>query len=164
MLKDHAAQDITRYDFLKDVTRVERVVQEHPGTRGFAILLTNDSAYWTESRLLDPVDAAFRLQEGRTVSASLRWSDRTGPGTSRGREVELVVVGPYVLGWRDYSKLPVTSYGRFRYMLVPGSADALTATDHMLLGRPLLVARPPGPPLFSREMPLEGLRRSEHQR
>ncbi len=62
-------------------------------------LLTNDGAYWTESRLLEPVDAAFRVHEGRVISGALRWAGRTGParGTSRGREAELVLSGAHAL-------------------------------------------------------------------
>ncbi len=44
-LKDQSAQDISRYDFLKDVQRLEQVVAVHPNSIGYAVLLTNDSAY-----------------------------------------------------------------------------------------------------------------------
>jgi hypothetical protein len=41
-LADHSAQDIQRYDFLKDLQRLENVVARHqPAKAGYAVLLTN---------------------------------------------------------------------------------------------------------------------------
>jgi hypothetical protein len=39
-----------RCDVIKDLTRVERLVAEKPGVSGYAILLTNDSAYCKPAR------------------------------------------------------------------------------------------------------------------
>ncbi len=44
-LLDHGAQLLGRYDFLKDVSRLQQVVAVNPAVRGYAILLTNDSSY-----------------------------------------------------------------------------------------------------------------------
>ena len=114
-LRDQAAQDITRYDFVKDLTRIERIVDAHSGA-GCAILLTNDSAYWKEALRADSVDAAFRVAEGRELSGALAWAPHAGRGTMRGREAELNLRHSYRLSWRDYSQFS-GAYGRFRYLL-----------------------------------------------
>src|SRR5438093_9584716 len=61
ILMNHSAQDIGRYDFIKDVQRLEAFVGARTGAVGYAILLTNDSAYWTSGRNPGSVDASFRL-------------------------------------------------------------------------------------------------------
>lgn|ERR1700681_12049 len=116
-LSSHAAQDQGRYDFLKDIVRLERVASEIRSTRGIAVMLTNDSALWKASTGA-AVDAAFRLEEGRLVQGHLDWGPATGPGTKKGRLEALSVVGPYTLAWGDYSVVPTARYGRFRFLLV----------------------------------------------
>jgi hypothetical protein len=64
LLRNQAAQDISRHDVIKDIVRVERITSEVSGTRGYIVALTNDSSYWKQSLRADTVDAAFRLHEG----------------------------------------------------------------------------------------------------
>jgi len=120
VLKDQAAQPHPRYDFVKDLTRLEDIVAQVPDTMGFAVMLTNDSSYWTPSGRESPVDAAFRLSEGRILGGSLRWAQHVGLGTARGREALLSLHGAYSLTWREYSMLLVDRpYNRFRLLVVP---------------------------------------------
>lgn len=118
LLKNHSAQDLTRYDFWKDVTRLERVTTAFPGTLGFAILLTNDRSYWLPSSRPITIDAAFRLHEGRTVSGDLSWMTHAGAGTTKNRERTLPVSGRYDLSWRTYSNVGTDRYSELRYLLV----------------------------------------------
>jgi hypothetical protein len=115
---DRAAHDIMRYDFFKDLVRLERVVKDVPGVLGYAIALTNDSAYWKESLKRDSIDALFRIHEGRSVTGELRWSPLAGAGTTKGREVGLTLSGIYGMVWIDYSKVGSGSYSQFRYLLI----------------------------------------------
>jgi hypothetical protein len=118
-LKQQAAQDITRYDFVKDIGRLERIVLARPGTTGYAILLTNDSAYWTQSARTDTVDAAFRLHERARLSGSLAWAPHASAGTTAKREAALELRGSYLMSWRDYSTADdCPSEERFRFLLV----------------------------------------------
>ena len=117
-LKDQDAQDICRYDVLKDVARLERIVHTIPKSTGYAVVLTNDGTYWKPPVRDDTVDAAFRIHEGRTVSGTLRWSERASKGTTSGREEPIELVGSYHIAWRDYSTLPASSYGQMRYLLI----------------------------------------------
>jgi len=110
-LKNQGAQVIGRYDFLKDVQRLEQVVAGHQNSIGYAILLTNDSAYWQEPRRERTVDANFRLHHGRVVEGVLDWGEGAAIGARRGRE-QLQLQGRYQLHWSNYSF--VEGHGNYR--------------------------------------------------
>ena len=101
-LKNHGAQDITRYDICKDITRVEALCDAGEVALGVSITLTNDPAYWTLGRR-DTIDEQFRLHDGRELRGQLRWAQRAGKGTIKGRELPLDIRGTHRLAWRHYS-------------------------------------------------------------
>lgn len=117
-LQNHGAQPIGRYDFMKDLQRLESLCRRLPDVTAWAVLLTNDSAYWAQARGAEDTSAAFSLGNGRRVSGLLRWSARTSPGTKRKRESPIEIVGRYVLDWHDYSTISGHSHGRLRYLAV----------------------------------------------
>ena len=119
-LRDQRAQDTRRYDFIKDIQRLERVSKDRTEVRaGFAVLLTNDPSYWQQSSRPDTVDAAFRLDDGRGVTGELAWSERAAAGTTKGREEPLRLDGSYELQWRDYyADSSGERYGQLRYLAV----------------------------------------------
>lgn len=102
VLKNQAAQDISRYDFWWDVSRLERLRAARAITRGYAIAVASDPGYWREGRA-DTVDCAFRLHHGQAVSGTLAWTG-AGPGTTRGREDAIALQGAYRLDWRSYAE------------------------------------------------------------
>lgn len=118
-LTNDGAQDIARYDFFKDVVRLEWYVAAERGTMGYALFLTNDELYWREStRGIN--SAAFFMHEGRMLDnrGPLAWHERTGEGTMMGRREPL---SPRVKGriqWKDYSDVPNAAAGRFRYVML----------------------------------------------
>jgi hypothetical protein len=116
-LKSHTAQPIGRYDFLKDVARLESIRKIDPLASCWAILLTNDSVYWCEPAA-DEVrtSTAFSLHAGRECTGSLPWGPSASAGTTRGREAPIQLSGSYNLEWREYSQVDVKKAGRFRYM------------------------------------------------
>tara|TARA_R110002072_G_scaffold30353_2_gene94842 strand:- start:1896 stop:2726 length:831 start_codon:yes stop_codon:yes gene_type:complete len=101
-LKNQAAHPLSRYDFLKDITRLERLVANGDADVGYAITLTNDPSYWRESGR-DAIDLDFRLHEGRELQGRLAWAERAGAGTTRSREIPLDLSGSYCAHWRDYA-------------------------------------------------------------
>lgn len=117
-LRDQSAQDIGRYDYLKDIHRLEQIVSGRNEIVGYAILLTNDRSYWNLPRRNDTVDAMFRIHEGETITGELSWSPLASKGTKRGREEPIVIKGSYTLTWQDYFEPIETRCGRFRYLLV----------------------------------------------
>ena len=121
-LKDHSAQDCGRYDFLKDVQRLEEFISKHRNAIGYAVLLTNDSSYWKPPRNDSTVDASFRIHEGRLVHGTLSWGSRASKGTTKDREGAIVVQGNYQLAWQDYyGAVTLSNLGnhtKFKYLLV----------------------------------------------
>lgn len=110
-LLNQSAQDCGRYDFCKDIQRLEAVVSEQPNIICYAIFLSNDTAYWNEPRKDQPADLNFRIHHGKTLSGELKWGSHASQGTKRGREDSISIKGTYDLAWKQFSQ-------RFRYLLV----------------------------------------------
>jgi hypothetical protein len=103
-LANHGAQDLTRYDIVKDIVRVERAIDTVPNSAAAAIVLTNDPSFWNASPRATPtIDDAFRIHEGRTLTGSCGWAASAGPGTTKGRTAILDVRGTYPMKWQDFS-------------------------------------------------------------
>lgn len=117
-LTNQSAQDLGRYDFIKDIYRLEQITVSHPKAIGYAIFLTNDSAYWTRSRDSQPVDVDFRIAQGRLLQGELKWGSNASEGTKRGREKSLRLRNKYAITWEDYAQPSSKNYGKFRYSLL----------------------------------------------
>jgi hypothetical protein len=119
-LRDNGAQDISRYDFLKDVQRIEHFRQTLPGIKqGYVILLTNDPVYWkTGNNNNNTIDSSFRIEEGKFITGKLAWSEHAGPGTMKGREKPIEIEGCYPVQWHDFSFVNSSSAGTFRYLII----------------------------------------------
>lgn len=120
-LLNQSAKDTRRYDFISDISRLERLVDGFDLAKtGFAVLLTNDPSYWEPPRQGWEVtsDAAFRIHEGREIKGEMKWSARAGEGTTKGRKDPIKLKSCYDLNWRDYSNLNEEKYGKFRYLVV----------------------------------------------
>lgn len=116
-LQNHSAHDLGRYDFLSDVQRLERFVRETRAHNGIALLLSNDSAYWTKASRTGTVDEQFRLSEGRQVSGSMQWLQHASEGTTKGRKSPITLEGSYTCNWTTYFLLDAVSGASFRYLL-----------------------------------------------
>ena len=126
---------MTRYDFLKDVERLEWIVAHRRDvSRGISILLTNDPLYWEVSKKENAKDLDFHLHEGRELNRrpdGMDWADGTKKGTKRGKDVPIVLNGSYPPSeWKCYSALDSDRKARnrtLRYLAVevpPVSAGA----------------------------------------
>ena len=125
ILRDHGAQDLGRYDFLQDIQRMERFVGcgRYPAETAFAVLLTNDPAYWKPPASPRPTaDAAFRIHEGVTLSGRRCWGTGAGAGTRRTRAEPITLRGTYPMVWWDCVPQPACP---FRYTVVEIRKDAL---------------------------------------
>ena len=122
-LREAAAQDISRYDFLNDIQRLEQLRKLPNAQAGFAVLLTNDPSYWKHPSRPATIDAAFRLHEGRTITGEMDWSERAGAGTTKHREAPIRLNGSYDLHWQDYADMGDGHNRRFRYLAVRTSYD-----------------------------------------
>lgn len=127
VLADQGAQPLLRYDFVKDVSRLERVIYKYPpADTGFAVLLTNDSSYWEPPRKKDTIDADFRIHEGAVIGGARKWSPDAAKGTIQGRESRIELRGSYKCRWRDYLRLEKGRRGLFRYLAINVRADSAT--------------------------------------
>lgn len=117
-LASHSAADLGRYDFIKDICRLENIATNLSSSEGWAILLTNDSSYWKSSNEKPTVDAAFRIHEGRELHGTLGWTANASNGTKKNRESDLEVAGRYIVRWADYSSPSTENYGQFRFLAV----------------------------------------------
>ena len=124
-LRNHGAEDFGRYDFLKDIQRLEQLRKLPNARAGFAVLLTNNPSYWEppvpaeEDPSRHANDAAFRLHEGRTISGKVDWSKRAGLGTTKHRP-PICLNGSYDLHWGNYADMgDGYKNRRFRYLAVP---------------------------------------------
>jgi hypothetical protein len=117
-LSNHGAQDVTRYDIVKDIVRIERTIDAIPNSAAAAIVLTNDSSFWNASpRLAPTIDEAFRIHEGRILAGSCGWATNAGLGTTKGRTAILNVRGTYAMAWQHYSSLN-EQWGQFRFVII----------------------------------------------
>jgi hypothetical protein len=123
-LRNQSAQDIGRHDFIKDIQRLERYVEARNCSVGFAVLLTNDRTYWTESRKTDSVDSEFRVHEGRVLKGGAAWGAKASVGTMHKREEPIALHGTYKMVWSDYCSLGPASNENFRYLLIRVPGDA----------------------------------------
>jgi len=115
-LKEHGAQDQRRYDFWKDVSRLEAITEKIPDSAGYAIVVTNDSNYWNTSRKTT-MDADYVMNEGRIVKGkTLLWGPNTTAGTMKGRESKIPIKGSYECHWENYSEIEGQPSGKFRYL------------------------------------------------
>jgi hypothetical protein len=75
-LKNQGAQNLARYDFINDVSRLEKYVKGNPDKFGIAIFLTNDKSYWEEPKHKNTKDKNFRIHDGRILQGRLGWSKK----------------------------------------------------------------------------------------
>jgi hypothetical protein len=111
-LAKESAEDVSRAAFVKDIARIERLVQA--GGQGWVVALTNRARFWTAGRV-DTSDAAFRLHDGASLSGSPMWRAGTSPITMKGTEA-LAMRGSYVCRWRDYSVLAEGPSAKLPYL------------------------------------------------
>lgn len=117
VLRNQAAQDIRRYDFWKDVSRLEKLGAEGNARLGYAIAITNDQGYWRKSNK-ETMDQSFRMHDGRVSDGDMAWKNSTGPGTMRGREKPIRLGRRYTISWRPYSSLAGVGAGEFKMVVV----------------------------------------------
>ncbi len=121
-LANQGAQDVGRYDYIRDIVRLETLVNRRLCNRGYAILLSNDPGYWTAA-LSHTVDSAFRLHEDSRLFGKRHWDANASAGTKRGREATLCLYGRYRNLWRNYKQVEEGVGGEFRYLLHEIRAD-----------------------------------------
>lgn len=117
-LSNQSAQDMRRYDILRDIERLEKLTR-HGFAAGYMLALSNEPLYWNRTRARRVTnDEEFRLHHGRNISGKMQWGPHTGAGTKFQREAPIFLCGHYTLHWHPYSMIRGTRAGEFRYLLV----------------------------------------------
>jgi len=122
-LKNQGAEDCHRYDFLWDLSRIERMIDAGYAAVGYVVLLTNESLYWRRPRRTTTIDATLRIHEAATISGTLFWGmkasgEKPSPGSMRGRDKPIVLTREYACWWADYLSLGDGRADVFRYLLL----------------------------------------------
>ena len=117
VLSNRAAVNVTRYGFVRDIQRIERVVKNsRAGNSGLTILLTNTPGLWKPA-VGTPLDADFHVYEGRQITneRDLIWKNQRG----QLREEPIKLQNSYTMRWKDYSEVSGTgNFRQFRYLAV----------------------------------------------
>ncbi|MGW1215410.1 hypothetical protein ACWD5F_37855 [Streptomyces sp. NPDC002499] len=111
-LKAHAATDLARLHFVRDIVRLERFCRQR-NENGLALLLTNEASLWTPpgAGRGRTRDHDFRIHDGRELAGTLLWAEGTyEPNTC-------ILRGTYPLKWETYSEQGGAG-GEFRYLAV----------------------------------------------
>lgn len=155
-LFEHGAVDLGRYDYLWDVHRVElltgkgnnkefsgdvEVLNNKGCNKGFAVLLTNEEKYWTQSYIdkKDTMDNQFKIGNKTHVlyNKDLDWKKikednekynknyRNYPttilkknGTPSERAQPIHLVKQYDYRWVDYCNFKENNNGLFRFVII----------------------------------------------
>ena len=130
-LKNQAAQNIARYQFLDDVRRIEELRDKRCDLKvGYAIFLTNDKNYWKSAPeswkgapqcwehppdICDNKDAQFHLHDGRVIKGTLDWTRGRGEGCAKDRP-PFTLTGCYKANWQSYRNFQNDDNGLFKYL------------------------------------------------
>lgn len=143
-LKKHGAYDLGAYDFIRDIDRLQllvnkqvngKAVEQDYGSiigsydRGYAIILTNDHHYWTEPKNKNTINREFLIYGDKAGSGKIsqgmhEWYDTNGvPGLSKAifndksRQQSLFMRTDYDYQWQQYLNVNKDN-GDFRFMIV----------------------------------------------
>ena len=145
-LQDHGAEPLGRYDFLKDLERVEEALCHYPDGTGWVVMVTNDSQYWNPPGSTEVADFAFRIHQGRTLQpGQLTWRPGAENGVAQGRERPLSVAGNYLISWKDYSTLREGARGLMRSLVLK-----VNRPSHEAVARPEMATIIPHSPATPR--------------
>lgn len=113
MLKNQGAQDIVRYNYWKDVRRIEALRQAYAKTidGGLAIMVTNDPSYQNNPTNPSVGYANFSIKNGRTVkqpqNRNMSWQN----GVSVAKDHHnFQIFGNYSIKWQSMPKMNGFSY------------------------------------------------------
>jgi hypothetical protein len=116
-LKNHGAQDQGRYDYIKDIEKLERLVDSRDNTEGFALMITNDHYYWEPPVKNESIDKDFLLYNGRTLNGHLKWGEHAAKGTMYNRETFIQIKRKYNIKWDEYVNYD-SKNAKFNFLLV----------------------------------------------
>lgn len=113
MLKNQGAQDIVRYNYWKDVRRIEALRQAYAATiaGGLAVMVTNDPSYQKSPTSGSVGYGPFSIEDGRVVkqpqNCDMSWQN----GVSVAKDhPNFQIFGNYSIKWQSMPKMNGFSY------------------------------------------------------
>ncbi|NIZ40924.1 hypothetical protein PVA45_05345 [Entomospira entomophila] len=109
-LKNQSAQNYAKYDFYKDMRRIELLskawheeIQENKRFEtGYAIFLTNHQYYWKTKTASDCKSEQFNIVDDMETPTYMQWK---GTETSLSRQSAIQLMDTYYLKWKTYSEI-----------------------------------------------------------
>jgi hypothetical protein len=120
-LKEATAFDQARYDFLKDIQRLETLNSLYSGATGYAVMLNCNRTMEAPGRSSDVIDGEFRIHEGESLTGRLQWSPRAGAGSIKGRESPIVLQDRYSMNWRPFSVIQPLEFNYLAVKVADGA-------------------------------------------
>jgi hypothetical protein len=108
-LKNHAAQNLGRFDFFDDLRRLQMLRKQGIIHSGFVIFLTNDPLYWTRIQRSN-FSSNFSMEEGRVIekNTALSWvgnpSENSVTPKRLGEHANIEIENELCLTWKTYSE------------------------------------------------------------
>ena len=120
VLRNHGAQPPNRYDYLRDVQRLEREVATGRAKRQFAILLANDHRYWNppQQSRRTITDEAFRIHERRELGGELAWLPSGQSGNNEWSAIADQARAQLPHALSDCSKPGAEEHAHFHYLAI----------------------------------------------
>lgn len=112
-LKNQLAKDTSCYSYLHDISRIESLTENPKFICGYAIFLTNDSAYMRKPQKAECIYNEFSLEEGITKCGVMTWSENASAGTVAGYNDPICLRNKYIMNLVDYSSLGDKNNQRF---------------------------------------------------
>ena len=103
LLKEHAAHNISRHNFLKDIERIESISES---LEGYTIWLTNSKKYWESPSNIENTCKNFTVHDKANIkcNSTLEWSEHTYIKT-RNEHKEITLKNSYTFSWEEYSTI-----------------------------------------------------------
>ena len=116
-LSNQSAEDITRYGYLKDISRIEKYSQlEEKFLVGYAIMLTNQSSVWKENYNTGNTFDNYLINKNIIVSAGIKkWSENTS-NSNKQNYPSFKLEQSYPINWYDYSNFNCKN-GNFKIII-----------------------------------------------
>lgn len=116
-LKNHAAEDVTKYGHLKDVSRIEDYKHTESNFQvGYAITITNQEKAWQRIIDCNKSDYNFSLEDKtRIFRGKKEWSENTSVKTQKSYP-PFILENDYSINWFDYCNFDCKN-GHFKVLV-----------------------------------------------
>lgn len=125
ILKSQSAEDEGTYDCWKDISRIEKLIDNGFAHSGVFICIANDKYYWNGNCGENTLAYAFRINSGHKWAGEYNWNLSTSKNPEKvlAERPNLYIKNDYEFAWQDFYEMPAPN-GLFKYLLVeiPGKA------------------------------------------